>query len=268
MTVSWGHRPLPSPPSRPTIDEILVAGDGMPGADPALAWAMDRVAQTHEALRLLRSEEEGHPVDTLVDASGPHRLLVVGHAAPRDHGVDWSHLTSRLVHRVHGPLAVVPEEGAPSSPSIDRPVIVGLGSSGSDEGALELAAAEAARLGRPLRVVHAWLEPTGGPAYGRLDPVYARWVREGHREAAQTIVDEFAGRHPELIVDLQLLHGDPVHALSAVAAGAPLLVIGAGSRNVLTRAVNGSVSTPLAAHPPCPVIVVPEADHGFEPGHR
>jgi nucleotide-binding universal stress UspA family protein len=60
-------------------------------------------------------------------------------------------------------------------------------------------------------------------------------------------------------IAVQVIEGDTVKELRAAATGAPMLVLGErrfhGPQSIL-----GSVNHAFAAHPPCPVLIVPAGD--------
>ncbi len=83
---------------------------------------------------------------------------------------------------------------------------------------------------------------------------------EASIEAGKRLLDRIAG---ELDMGEQatvrVVVGDASECLREIAAdeGARLLVVGSRGRGLIASAVLGSISSALAAHAPCPVVVVP-----------
>lgn len=152
-----------------------------------------------------------------------------------------------------------------------RPIVVGVDPDPSRRSALAWAADEAARRGLPLRLVHAQGMTTSGYWSGEFRTGREQWeFREGWekvaRDAGDRVLEEavaFVGnRHPGVEVSRYLVDGHPVWALREQARDATMAVV--GSRHLSrTEELLGSasVSLPLTAHAPCPVVVVPEPEH-------
>ncbi|MFI9815878.1 universal stress protein [Saccharothrix variisporea] len=140
---------------------------------------------------------------------------------------------------------------------MDRPVVVGVDGSTSATAAVRWAAAEAARLGVPLSIVHACLlvparvpDPIAVPreyheavlAQGR------QWLAEAEKEAL--------GVAPELAVSTELLSGDAAEVVVGRSASARLVVLGSRGLGGFTGLLVGSIAVALATHGHCPVVVV------------
>ncbi|TCC00662.1 universal stress protein [Micromonospora zingiberis] len=141
--------------------------------------------------------------------------------------------------------------------SADAAVVVGVDGSESALAAVRLAAAEAARWHRPLRVVHAFIWPllhspitpaTDGPPGGGL-----RGQAQGLVAAA---VDEAQATVPGLRVTGEIVDGAPTGVLLDAATTAALVVLGDRGLGGFAALVVGSVAVTVAAHAPCPVLVV------------
>lgn len=140
-------------------------------------------------------------------------------------------------------------------PQAERLVICGVDDSEGARHALRVAAELAGHLHAELAIMHAaevGIPPAGSAyAYGKLqeqamahaERLLTRLCEEEHLEGA----------------DRQTAVGSPARTLTDAAAiqGADLLVVGTRGRGALTAAVLGSVSSDVAAHSPCPVVVVP-----------
>lgn len=140
-------------------------------------------------------------------------------------------------------------------------VVVGIDGTGAADDALDWATAEAAARGCRLRIVHAFrpsllVDPYGVvPPLGDLPVVWA---------AAEQVLAQAAARArslaPDLPVTARLLQATACPALLGEARDASVLVLGGralrGLRGWLSRSVSGQV----AAHAPCPVVIIRPRD--------
>lgn len=151
-----------------------------------------------------------------------------------------------------------------STTTQQAPVVVGFQDHGSDE-ALEWACQEAARLGAPLRVLHAYPRELRYPwGYGYPLPVGdLHHAQERMRTNASSVLEDAVqrvrSRHPELAVTATLGSTGPDAALVLASQAAALLVVGRHGRHAAGSS-HGSVSLSVAAHAACPVVVVPGPD--------
>lgn len=143
-------------------------------------------------------------------------------------------------------------EGAPHAP-----VVVGVDGSEVSLKAVEWAAAEAVARHCRLRVVHAFIwpllrVPVGPSTYGPPDA--------GLRADAQRIVDEAVLRAEELAPGIDVAGvmpvGAPVPVLLSEIEHARLVVLGSRGLGGFSGLLVGSTGVQVAAHAPCPVIVV------------
>ncbi|MEU9619737.1 universal stress protein [Streptomyces sp. NPDC088846] len=136
------------------------------------------------------------------------------------------------------------------------PVVVGVDGSEGSLRALDWAAAEAARSGHPLRVVHAslWEHYEGmRPASDTERPseqVLAEHLVAGARERALRL-------GPEVAVAASVEPEDPVAALVRESHEAAMVVLGSRGRGRIAGMLLGSVSLALAGRSHCPVVVIP-----------
>jgi nucleotide-binding universal stress UspA family protein len=138
-----------------------------------------------------------------------------------------------------------------------KPIVVGVDGSEQSLQAVEWAALEARRHGLPLRVVSALaaarVHTYHGPATAvatALRDVAARALDVGVRRSEEVA--------PGLFVTTGLLSGSPAPAVAECGSDASMLVVGARGGGGFASIVLGSVSRYVAAHAPCPVVVVRE----------
>ncbi|WP_432491509.1 universal stress protein [Kineococcus auxinigenes] len=251
-------------------------------ADAATAWAVAGLledleeaarATVAEAAALVRAEapdvvvttavERGAPRPVLLRACGDAALVVTGRR--RREGRRWAVPGLRLGSTslflaAHAPCSavVVPAD----APDGARGVVVGFDGSPLAARALEVAAAEAERLGEGLRVVHAvhlQLDPSLA-----VDPGLCEQLREDAvqraREVVRVAVQEVVAAHPvpvEQVVPADAFASD---ALLDAARGARLLVVGSRGHGAFLRALLGSTSHAVLQSAEVPVLVVPDAE--------
>jgi nucleotide-binding universal stress UspA family protein len=132
-------------------------------------------------------------------------------------------------------------------------VLVGVdGSIGSDV-ALAWASTYARSQRRPLAVVHAVVPPADE---GDLGDVTRDAVLSAGRALVTESVTAVLGVDGDDPVDVHVCVGDPREVAVELAEHASMLVVGSRGRGPVRSLLLGSVSAALAAHAPCPVVVV------------
>jgi nucleotide-binding universal stress UspA family protein len=141
-------------------------------------------------------------------------------------------------------------------------IIVGVDGSGHSERALEWATREAALRRVPLTVITVH-QPVAGYLGGTIshseDDALSERVRKAAREQTDQALDRLGeGTPPQVTVDA--VAGSPAEELLRAAEDADLLVVGSRGAGGVARLVMGSVSSQVAQHAHCPVIVIPAGD--------
>ncbi|RIV37441.1 universal stress protein [Micromonospora radicis] len=135
-------------------------------------------------------------------------------------------------------------------------VVVGVDGSDSARAAVRLAATEAARWHRPLRVVHAFVWPTlHSPVTPATDGPPGRGLRGQAEQLVTAAVDEATAAAPGLRVTGEIVDGQPAAVLLDAAHTAALVVLGDRGLGGFAALVVGSVAVTVAAHADCPVLV-------------
>ena len=137
-------------------------------------------------------------------------------------------------------------------------IVVGVDGSGHSRKALETAAAEAAAHGVPLTVlvIHQAVRDVYGSASHYGDDAA---LTEKAKEAAQAETDQVlaaAGSQPASVT-VTAVHGLPVDELVKASEGADMVVLGRRGMGGFARMLMGSVSSQVAQHAQCPVLIVP-----------
>jgi nucleotide-binding universal stress UspA family protein len=140
-------------------------------------------------------------------------------------------------------------------------IVVGVDGSGHSRKALETAAAEAAAHGAPLTVlvIHQAVRDVYGSASHYGDDAA---LTEKAKEAAQADTDQVlaAAASQPASVTVTAVHGLPVDELVKASESADMLVLGRRGMGGFVRLLMGSVSSQVAQHARCPVLIVPSAD--------
>ncbi|MER5549066.1 universal stress protein [Streptomyces sp. NPDC002589] len=135
-----------------------------------------------------------------------------------------------------------------------RPITAGVDGTEESLAALDWAGREAVRRGLPVRVLHAW-RYAASLATADRDTQHG-WVAEGVREAVRTVCE----RHPGLAVSVDLVEGEPAHALARAAAEAEMLVLGSRGHGPVIGFLVGSVGQQVIAEAARPVVLVRAGD--------
>jgi len=136
-------------------------------------------------------------------------------------------------------------------------IVVGVDGSEPSKRALRWAADQAKLSGAQLKVVTTWEYP---PTLGWAPPYPSDFdPDEDARKALQETVDTVLGAEPGIEVELTVTEGHPAFVLTQAARDATLLVVGSRGHGAFAGMVLGSVSEYCAAHSPCPVVVVRNA---------
>jgi nucleotide-binding universal stress UspA family protein len=199
---------------------------------------------------------DGSPADAIIDAAADAALLVVGRSGRNQAlAVILGSISRAVLHHAAVPVVVVP---ADATAARHQTIVVGVDGSPGSDAALAWAVAEASRSGASLHIVHAWRYPYLGvrAGAGELVPLI--------HEDAQHVLDDAVARARELVgrSDVDIFGHLEEHVESAglleVAerVSADLVVVGSRGRGGFKSLLLGSVSTVVATHAPCAVVVI------------
>lgn len=135
-------------------------------------------------------------------------------------------------------------------------IVVGVDGSPASIEAVRWAAKYATLTGAELEAVTSWAAPS---AYGAglgigYDAVDIDWQAIA-KQIQETALAEALAEHSETIRST-IVPDHPAAALVTAAEGADLLVVGSRGHGGFTGMLLGSVSAHVAAHAPCPVLVI------------
>ena len=144
-------------------------------------------------------------------------------------------------------------------------IVVGVDGSENSRHALDWAIAEARLREASVEVVNAWDVPFAvGFGFAPVSP--SAYEGKAYEDAAVSLLDEMiAAAHPSTIwpndlkgrIEKIAVRGSAAWALLEVAKGAEMIVVGSRGRGGFTGLLLGSVSTQVAQHAHCPVVIVP-----------
>jgi len=140
-------------------------------------------------------------------------------------------------------------------------IIVGIDGSDHSRRALEWAIREAAVRHAPLTVftVQATLIGYwGSPVLYPGDEDLVEHGRKRAQEETDSVLEKIGVELRPSSVTVRAVIGLPAEALLEAAADADMLVVGSRGAGGFKRLLMGSVSTQVAHHAPCPVVVIPD----------
>ncbi|GHC97616.1 universal stress protein [Nocardiopsis terrae] len=142
-------------------------------------------------------------------------------------------------------------------------VVVGTDGSDHSGAALEWAAAEAARRGVPLHIVHALGMPLIVSAYGGPSRFEPSEEMSGQATAVlANAVEHARSVRPEVEIESVTALEEAPLALIRQSHPGDLIVLGTRGLGAVASMFVGSVSVRVGAQAPCPVVVVPSDDSG------
>lgn len=224
-----------------------------------VALLRDRVHAEHPGVDVEVVIDEGLASYVLAQASKVAEMVVVGargaNAPLKVRALGGT--ADAVVAYVRGPIAVVTDHDTVTP---GGPVVIGLDDSPEAEAALTIAVAEAVRLGVPVKAVHAWdLTPwmVGPMGVSALMAVPDHEALLAHFD---DVVEPFRGKHPGLVIEVDVVEARPSAALVTASEGASVLVVGSRGLGGFTGLLLGSTSKEVLRDAACPVIVTRAAD--------
>jgi len=143
-------------------------------------------------------------------------------------------------------------------------IIVGVDGSGHSQRALEWAMKEAALRHAPLTVltVHQAIRGYyGGVSSFPDDPERTEEARVAAQAETDKVLAGLGGARPESVT-VKAVNGFPVEELISASKDADIIVLGSRGVGGFSRLMLGSVTSQVAQHAHCPVLIVPHEERG------
>jgi nucleotide-binding universal stress UspA family protein len=245
-----------------TGNEFDPAYDSRDAAE-ALAAAVEAAVGPEVAPTVTQRVVCDLPARALLDASEGADLVVVG---ARGLGgfrkLLLGSVSEQVLHHARCPVAIIrdvlAEAGEAAAEGAERIVVGGDGSEDAQR-AVRWALDEGRARGATVELVYAWAPPfvdVSGLLPGRGDA-------DAQREAEVALERMLAGQDTTGVnVETRPVPGPASAAIIQAAEGATLLVVGSRGRGGFAGLLLGSVGRQVAAHAPCPVVVVPSLRTG------
>ncbi len=237
----------------PAVSPVVFTDAGRVLLDEALVAARE-LAPDLDVTGVLKV---GRRSDALIDAAREAALLVIGRETRT--GVERMLTgTTTAAAAAHARCDVVMVPSFWTSRSAPRRVVVGVRSVGEAGEVVRRAAAEAAWRHCPLTAVMAWHVPDLN-----LDRIEVRthaeeWERNG-LVVLEHLVAPLGLIHPDLDIDLRVIHGRPAAVLLAAAKDCDLLVVTRRHATLPPHERLGGVAHAVLRLSDVPVLVVPSA---------
>lgn len=143
-------------------------------------------------------------------------------------------------------------------------ILVGIDGSGHSQRALEWAVKEAAIRHAPLTVLTVHQAVRGylsGAAEYPGDAALTQKAREAAQAETDKVLSGLGESRPESVT-VRAVHGIPAEELIEASRDADMVVVGERGAGGFERLVMGSVSTQVAHHAHCPVVIIPGENRG------
>lgn len=145
-----------------------------------------------------------------------------------------------------------------TDPTVAKPIVVGVDGSASAIDATRWAAAEAARRGTRLVLVHSYAAFSHGPRRGGATAAFGEAVRDQGRQWLDATAEAALEVAPAVDVHTELVEGGAAEQLVGRSATAELVVLGSRGLGGFTGLLVGSIAVAVSTHALCPVVVVRE----------
>jgi nucleotide-binding universal stress UspA family protein len=232
-------------------DRDIVTEHGRRLVDDATA----RAHAMHPDLKVSGGLLDGYASEALVAASRTAALVVVGATG---HGIisqaSVGPTAMQVVTHARCPVLVVGHETS-GAPTPGGRIVAGVDGSTESLHAVQAAFREAAIIGGPLEVVHAWqARSAADPTLGQA----SSW--EDYAEKCQTKVDAALAderrKHPDVKVSYDVVSAEPAKALTERSEGANLLVVGSRGSGGFPGLHLGSVALQLMGRSASPILLI------------
>lgn len=260
-------------------DDTLIGAHVMPDSDrlhPLVSREQTKTMREHVssdvALLLGRAGAKGRVEVRVIESNQPEVALVelaehehldaliIGRRARRDDDplVRLGEICRRVLHRLPGPVIVVPPDFGEGDEAIDvGPVVLATDLEPHCAAAAEFAKLLAARLARPLLVAHGIEAFNWGASYIPAETFEV--MLDQSRRQASTKLHDWVVAHGLDGAREHVFVGDPARNLAQFVDDqrAAVLVTGSRKLRLVERIFIASISSELAASTRCPTAIVP-----------
>lgn len=217
--------------------------------------AREVVTRDYPDVALTSAMPTGSPAGAIITASeGAHELVVGSARKNRAERVVLGTTSLSVVAHAPCPVVLVPQGATLTG---DGRIVVGVDGSQHSRLAFEFAMETARALGGSVTTVTSWnVEVVDGVVV--TEPDTPQWERVERRYGAMALDTITATRekHPEVPVEVRVLHGRAAESITGVGDGADLVVIGSRGRGGFRGMLLGSVTQRVLALATCPVAVL------------
>jgi nucleotide-binding universal stress UspA family protein len=250
--LAWGYLDQHVPWPGESIDPSYSAAN----AEASLDATLERVLGTDRASGIRRLVVCDLSALALLQASEGAALLVVGaRGLGGFRGLLLGSVSQHCLRHARCPVAIVHGSGESADPSNER-IVVGVDGSDESRDALRWALDEARARGAEVEVVHAWTIPYVGMYGMNPAPMDRVPYESAAREALAASMEGQDTSGLRAPVATTLVFGSAGGAVLERAEGAALVVLGSRGLGGFRGLLLGSVSSHVANHATCPVVVV------------
>lgn len=198
------------------------------------------------------------PAELIRAAEGATSLVVGRDGRPLPQRLLRGDTAAGVAARAHLPVVQVPAEWYPRPPEADPVVVVGVKGAAHADDLLADAFTVAAERGASLLVLHAWKLPSAYDDIVESRTAVDQWARESTLEM-EALLREHRVRHPEIKVEVRVVHDHPAQALVEASHEADVLVVARRAHGIPPAAHLGSTARAVLRSAHCPVRVVAPA---------
>jgi len=203
--------------------------------------------------------QRGTAPAALLGAARTAELVVLG--ARGTGGFDELRVGSAAVQvpaHADRPVIVVPPGELPPRRDGIR-IVAGVDGSVASEAALEFAFVEAELRDLPVTAVCGWWDPSAMPGPDNMPFTDPEALKEHVKAKFERAVSLAEKRHPKVPAETRFVMRKPQDALTEIARGATLLVVGNRGAGAAPQELLGAVTRTVLHNAPCPVAIVHES---------
>lgn len=195
------------------------------------------------------------PAELVRGAEGAHVLVVGRDGRPLPQRLLRGDTAAAVAARAELPVVEVPAEWQPRPADAERVVVVGVKAAPHTDDLLTDAFETARERDATLVVLHAWKLPTAYDDIVETRVAVDQWAREATLQMEE-LLREHRTEHPDVKVEVRVVHDHPSHALVEASHEADLVVLVRRAHGVPPAAHLGSTARAVLRSAQSPVRVV------------